>query len=132
MLTEHVNDMGKSPPILCLFLFFIATQFIVGRPICYQSCVVRPRVNEGRPHLDLPTSQSISSTLSPYKPCWLFPRNCFVVTRGMCTCSKDKKRRNGWCLFLKEEKHPSDTMAPVSTLFDPSESLKPISPLGLV
>lgn len=53
----------------------------------------------GKRHL--PTIQSISSVLSPYSPCALFPRNFSVVIRGVCTCRKETKRRKGLCLFLK-------------------------------
>lgn len=125
MSKEHVHNMGEFSSYSSSFLlFFIATWFMVRWPVFHHTLWVRPRVSKAGSCLHLPTSQSISSTLSPYKPCWLSPRNSFVVTRGMCTCNKETKSRKGPCLFLKGENRPCNIMASVSTLSGPSHSFK--------
>ena len=98
---ESVDDGGESSSSSLILYWRLAP----GRsPTCDPAIKGRPGTDEAWPGADSPTSQSISSTLSPYKPCRLFPRNLSVVTRGIWTCSRDTKSRNGPCLFLKEEK----------------------------
>lgn len=85
------DELKESKHSLSHLILYVLSSYCFGRGTC-------PIFTRKR---HLPTIQSISSVLSPYSPCTLFPRNISVVIRGVCTCRKETKRRKGLCLFLK-------------------------------